>query len=250
MTDLIFFKDWWSLVKKELKDAFLSPLIYILAALFSLIMGWLFFNYLIGSKELTEQSLTESVLIPLFGNMNFIFIFLAPLLTMRSIAEEKKQHTLELLLTSRLSHLQIVCAKLISTLVMAVFMLSLTLVFPIVLAFSGYGHWGVVISAYLGIVLCVLCYLSVGLFASSLTDNQIVAALLTFSLLLGLMLFVLTANATDNYIVSQICEYLSLSFHLEGFVKGAIKSFDVFYFFSFSGFFIYLTTLSLDARRW
>lgn len=243
-------KDTFVLVRKELKDAFSSPLIYILSGLFSLIMGWLFFNYLIASKELTEQSLTASVLINIFGNMNFIFIFLAPLLTMKSIAEEKKQHTLELLLTSRLSHLHIVLAKLISSFCLACFMLSFTLVFPIILAFSGYSHWGVVFTSYMGIMMCVWCYLSVGLFASSLTENQIVSAILGFTILLGLMLFVLTANASDNAILSQLLQYFSLSMHYESFVKGAVKSFDVFYFISFSGFFVYLTHLSLDSRRW
>ena len=242
--------NWWLLVKKELKDAFGSPLVYILAALFSLITGWLFFNYLIASKELSEQTLTQSVFINIFGNMNFIFIFLAPLLTMKTFAEEKKQHTLELLLTSHLSHLQIIMAKITSCFVQAFFLIALTLIFPIILSISGYGHWGVVSTSYVGILLCIWCYLSVGVFASSLTENQIVAALLTFSILLGLMLFVLTGNATDSRILSEILQYISLSAHFESFVKGAIMSFDIFYFVSFSGFFVYLTHLSLDTRRW
>lgn len=245
-----YLNDLFVLVKKELKDAFSTPLIYILSGLFSLLIGWLFFNYLVASKDLTEQSLTQSVLINIFGNMNFIFIFLAPLLTMKSLAEEKKQHTLELLLMSRLSHLQIVLAKLISCFGLACFMLSLTFIFPVILAMSGYSHWGVVFTSYLGILMCVWCYLCVGLFASSLTENQIVAAILGFTILLGLMLFVLTANASNNQILSQVLQYFSLSMHFESFVKGAIKSFDVFYFISFSGLFVYLTHLSIDSRRW
>ncbi len=244
------FRRWWTLVHKELKDSFASPLIYILAALFSLLMGWLFFNYLIASKELTEQTLTKTIFIPIFGNMNFMFIFLAPLLTMKSLSEEKKQHTLELLLTSNLSHLEIILAKLTSTFFMAAFMIGLTIVFPIVLAVSGYDHWGVVFSSYLGILLCVLCYLSVGLFASSLTQNQVVAAILGFSILLGMMLFVLTGNVIDNDMLGQLFQYFSVTAHYETFVSGGIKSYNIFYFLSFSGFFVYLTHLSLDARRW
>ena len=159
-------------------------------------------------------------------------------------------HTLELLLTSRLGHLQIILAKLFSSFLMAAFMIALTFVFPIVLAVSGYGHWGVVLTSYLGILLCVMCYLAVGLFASSLTDNQVVSAVLGFSILLGIMLFVLTANSVDNYMVGQIFNYFSITAHYESFVKGSINSFDLFYLFSFTGFFIYLTHLSLDSRRW
>lgn len=243
-------KRWWVLVLKEVKDSFEAPLIYVLGALFSLLMGWLFFNYLVASKDLTEQTLTKSIFIPIFGNMNFMFIFLAPLLTMKSLSEEKKQHTLELLLTSNLSHLEIILAKLTSTFFMASFLISLTTVFPIVLSVSGYDHWGVVFSSYFGILLCVLCYLSVGLFASSLTQSQIVAAILGFTILLGLMLFVLTGNAIDNYMLGELFQYFSVTAHYETFVSGGIKSFDIFYFLSFSGFFVYLTHLSLESRRW
>jgi ABC-2 type transport system permease protein len=245
-----FSKGIYLLSKKELKDNFLSPMVYILSALFCILMGWLFFNYLIASKELTDQTLTQSILLPIFGNMNFIFLFLAPILTMRSFAEERKLHTLELLLTSRLSHFQIILSKIIANFLTSAFMVLLTIVFPIVLAMSGYSHWSVVISSYVGVLLSILCYISVGCFASSLTENLVVSALLGFCILLGLMLFSLTGNATNNVLMAQLFQYLAIPFHFESFVRGGIRSFNIVYMFSFIGFFTYLTHLSLDSRRW
>jgi len=238
------------LVVKELKDNFYSPVVYILSALFCLSMGWLFFNYLYASKELTNQTLTQSILMPIFGNMNYIFLFLAPILTMRSFTEEKKLHTMELLLTSRLNHFQIIVAKLISNFLLAAFMISLTLIFPIILSISGYDQWSIVFSSYMGILLSILCYLSVGLFASAMSDNFVVAALLGFSILLGIMLLALTGNATQNILVAQMVQYVAIPYHFKDFVMGGIRSYNFVYIVSFIGFFIYLTHIKLESRKW
>lgn len=86
---MIYTKKVMILARKELKDSFSSPLIYVLCGLFSLMMGWLFFNYLIQSTQMTTTTMTQGVITPIFGNINFIFVFLCPLITMRSFAEEK-----------------------------------------------------------------------------------------------------------------------------------------------------------------
>jgi ABC-2 type transport system permease protein len=246
----MFMRKTMILVKKELKDSFFSPLIYILTSLFCFMMGWLFFNYLLQAKSLTSATMTQAVITPIFGNINFIFVFLCPLITMKSFAEERKQATLDLLLRSELSEMQIIIGKFLSMLVLVLFMLSFTFIFPIILAFSGYSDWGVVGSSYLGVVLSVMAYLSVGLFCSSLTDNQIVASLLTFCFLLGSMLMVISANATDNYLLSLLVQYTTVPFHYEGFVKGLIRSYSVVYFISYLSFFFLLTKKSLQARQW
>jgi ABC-2 type transport system permease protein len=238
------------LVKKELKDSFFSPLIYILTGLFCFMMGWLFFNYLMQAKTLTTVTMTQAVITPIFGNMNFIFVFLCPLLTMRTFAEERKQLTLDLLLRSELTEMQIIIGKFISNAILVIFMLSFTFIFPLILAFSGYSDWGVVGSSYLGVLLSVMSYLSVGLFCSSLTDNQVVASLLTFCVLLGSMLMVITVNATNNYLLALIVQYLTVPFHYEGFVKGVIHSYSLIYFASYLGFFFLLTLKSLQSRKW
>lgn len=238
------------LIKKELKDSFYSPLIYILTGLFCFMMGWLFFNYLMQAKTLTTVTMAQAVITPIFGNMNFIFIFLCPLLTMRTFAEERKQGTLDLLLLSKLSEMQIIIGKFISNAILVLFMLSFTLIFPLILHFSGYSDWGVIGSSYLGVILSVLAYLSVGLFCSSLTDNQIVASLLTFCILLGSMLMVITVNATNNYLLALMIQYLTVPFHYEGFVRGGVFSYSLVYFISYLGFFFLLTLKSLQARKW
>ena len=238
------------LAKKELKDSFTSPLIYVLSGLFSLMMGWLFFNYLLQSKEMTTTTMTHAVITPIFGNINFIFVFLCPLITMKSFAEERKQHTLDLLLRSDLTEMQIILGKFISNVMLVLFMLALTLLFPLVLAFSGYSDWGVVGSSYLGIAFSIMCYTAVGIFCSSLTDNQIVASLLTFCVLLGSMLLVISVNATNNYLLALIIQYLTIPFHYEGFTRGLVRSYSLIYFISFLSFFFLLTLKSIQSRKW
>jgi ABC-2 type transport system permease protein len=239
-----------AILKKELKEMFSSPLIYVLAGLFCFMMGWLFFNYIQQAKNLSTASMAQAVITPLFGNINFIFVFLAPLISMRSFAEEQKQHTLDLLLTSKLTLWQIVWGKFLAQFCMIAFMLVFTFIFPMILSFSGYNDWGVVLSSYLGVVLSVMAYLAVGIFCSSLTDNQIVAALLTFCCLLGSMLLVITVNATNNYIFAMMVQYLTIPFHYEAFSRGVIRSYSLIYFVSLIGFFFMLTIKSLQSRKW
>lgn len=238
------------LFKKEIKDYFLSPLVYIIASVFILISGWLFFNYLIASQEPTKLKIVSTVFIPMFGVINMIFMFFAPLITMRSFAEEKKQKTLGLLLMSNCNHWQVIAGKFLSSFVVSLFMISLTLFFPIILYFSGYSDWTFIFLNYLGIIFTVSCYLAVGIFTSSLTENQIVAAILSFCILLGLMVLILSSNATDNYLVAQILSYFSINSHLQPLMRGLIQSYDIVYYLSFIGFFFYLTERSLDSRNW
>jgi len=240
------------LCKKELKDNFNSPLIYILSAMFCALMGWLFFNYLSASshRTLTTMSLSDTVLIPTFGNMNFIFLFLAPLLTMKMFAEENKMKTLDLLLMSDLRLIDLVIGKFLAALLSGIFILSTTFIFPLVLAWSGYTDWGTVMTSYAGICFSLACYIAVGLFASSLTENQIVAAMISFCILLAIMLLVITAQATHNELVSMIFQYMSTPYHFESFTRGSIRSYSLIYGLSFLSFFFYATYLSLDSRRW
>lgn len=238
------------LTRKELKDTFTSPLIYILTGLFSFMIGWLFFNYILQSKEMTSTTMTQGVITPIFGNINFIFIFLCPLITMRTFAEEKAAHTLDLLLRSELTEAQIILGKYFSILLSLLFMLAFTLLFPVILSLSGYSDWGVVGSSYIGIVLSVMTYTAVGVFCSSLTDNQIVASLLTFCVLLGSMLMVISVNATNNYLMALIIQYMTIPFHYEGFTRGVVKSYSLVYFLSAWIFFFLLTLKSLQSRKW
>lgn len=238
------------LITKELKDNFNSPMVYVLTALFCFMMGWLFFNYLVSAKELSSVSIKDAVIVPIFGNINFIFIFICPLVTMKSFADEKKMGTLDLLLSSHLSESEIIISKFIGTVVTIFFMLLFTLLFPIILSFSGFNDWGLIFSSYLGVILSIMSYVAVGIFCSSLTDNQIIASVLTFCVLLGSMLLVITVNATNNFLLAQMVQYLTVAFHYEGFTKGVLKSYSFIYFLSYWFFFYLLTLKSLQSRKW
>jgi ABC-2 type transport system permease protein len=240
----------WVLLKKELRDIFLSPLVYVLGGIFIALSGWLFYNNLLVSQKMTVTSLTNGVLIPTLSNMNFIFLLLSPLLTMGLFSEERKNGTLNLLYRSTLSEGQILAAKYFTSVIMALFILSLTIIFPIILAVSGYTDWIIVFSAYAGLLFSIMCYLAVGVFASTLTDNQIVAAITSFGMLMALTFIVFTANVTDNYLVGTIFRYFSTFFHFDGFLRGTIKSFNFVYFISFIGFFSFLSHKSLQSRNW
>jgi len=238
------------LMKKELRDHFQSPLTYVLCALFTFMTGWLFFNYIVQSKEFTNQTLSSSVVMPIFGNINFIFLFLAPLLTMKSFSEEWKNHTMDLLLTSRLKLHHIILGKFFSLTFVAFFLISFTLLFPIILYLAGYQDLGVIATSYLGVGLSVMAYVIVGMFTSSLTDNQIFAAVMSFCILLSSMLLVISVQATQNQILGQLVQYSAIAFHYESFVKGVIKSYNLVYFFSFIFFFFLMIKISLQSRKW
>ncbi len=244
------FNGTWIMMRKELNTLFSSPLIYILAGIFNILVGWLFFNYIVASKSLTTLNIYSAVITPLFGNMNFIFLFLAPLITMKSFAEEKKNRTLDLLMNSKLSSLQIVLGKYLSNIVSVLFILLFTGVLLIIAFISGADDWPLMLTSYLGVILSVSSYLIVGMFGSSITENQIVSAMISFGILLGLMLLVLTANASNNVIVAQLFSYLSISFHIEGFLRGSIRSYDLIYYISFISLGIFLILRSLDSRNW
>lgn len=238
------------LFKKEWQDSFLSPMTYILTGLFTILIGYLFYSYIIGAGELTQVTLTKSVLAPTYGTMNSILLFLIPILTMRSFSEEKRDETMDLLLRSPLSNMQIIFAKFLSNFATIVFMLMWTLIFPLILSISGYSDWGVVITSYIGIIFSVMCYISVGMFTSSLTENQILAVFMSFCILIGLMATTATASATPNLIVRQIMQYFSVAYHYSGFSAGAIKSFSLLFFVSFCSIFFLMTAKVLESRKW
>ena len=249
-----FFMDWFRLIKvnvvREFKSSMLRPLFFFVLAFYLFISGWLFFNYLASTPELTNLSLENSILRPFYANMNFVFMFLVPILTMKVYAEESKKRTLNLLLLSRLSKNQIVISKYISILMINCVFIALLTLFPLILSFSGNLNWDLVFSANLGLFLCCSFYSAAGIFFSSLTRNQVISALLSYVFLFSLMLFVFSAGATDNYVVSLILQYMSHLYHFEKMAIGLISNYGLVYFLSLITFFVVLTRFSLDSREW
>ncbi|MFZ4714142.1 MAG: ABC transporter permease [Bacteriovoracaceae bacterium] len=247
------------LIKKELKTTFNSPLIYILTGLFSLIIGWAFFNLLLTYVESLQNlpenlvgtmNFVQQVIFRLFGNINFMLIFLCPLITMRLISEEKKQHSLEFLLTAPITNTQIILAKYFSALLMVTFVLSSSFIFPIIINTTGIHAGAYLLSGFLGIFLTAASFTAIGLLASSVTENQIVAALLSIVMILFLWMISWASQSTSNFYLVDLYRYLGFIDHFESFVRGLLKTTDFLYFFTV----IFLSLLTsikvLASRNW
>jgi ABC-2 type transport system permease protein len=244
---------------KDIKNAFSTPLIYILLGLFSLVSGWLFFNILVGyvdrlqllsAAEQSRISFMQEVVFSLFSNLHFLLLFFVPILTMRLIAEEKKQSTIDLLYVSPINEWQIILGKYLAGLFFLFSMFSVTLVYPIILLGAGLDDWPVLLMSYSGLFIIGSCYLSLGLLASSLTDQQMVAAVVSFVGLLLLWMLNWMSQAVGNYWVNEFFSYFALSNHFEKWVKGWFETSSLIYFCSFIFIMLYLSVKNLQRRLW
>ncbi|MEK6706903.1 MAG: ABC transporter permease [Bdellovibrionota bacterium] len=247
------------IAKRDFNAYFTSPIAYIVIAGFMAIMGWMFFFNLshFNLQNMQYQqfnmgkgvSVTDGIIRPLYGNMNVIFLFLVPFITMRLFAEERKQHTLELLMTSPITLTQIILGKFMSSLFLVVTMLVFTVVYPVILFWTGNPEFGPIAASYLGTLLLCGCYLSTGLFFSSMTENQIVAGALTFAT--GLFFWLVSwATQSAGPVWSDLLTHLSLINHYNNFSQGLMNTTDVFYYLSFIGVGLLLTHRVLDSFRW
>ena len=194
-------------------------------------------------------NVNEMLISPLFLNVSVILLFTLPLITMRTYAEEKRSGTIELLLTSPLTDFQIVMGKFLGGLVLYVAMLAVTVVHIGFLFALGNPEWRPVAAGYLGLLLMGGCFLSLGLFISSLTKNQIVAGMMTFAVFL--LFWVINWIATFMGPTTQnVLNYLSITDHLGDFARGVIDTKHLVYYLSFIAFSLFLTVRSVDSERW
>jgi ABC-2 type transport system permease protein len=199
---------------------------------------------------------TERVFRPLFGNLSVIMLLMMPLLTMRLLAEEKKSGTFELLLTYPLRDTDTVFGKFLACLLVFIAMLALTLIYPLFLSSIsnpslGMGGSGIdlgpLLSGYLGMLLLGAAFIAFGLLASSLTSNQIVAAVVSFGTLL---LFWLIGYSGADSGLAVVLKDLSILQHFESFTKGTIQSHDVIYYVNVIILCLFLTLRSLESNKW
>jgi ABC-2 type transport system permease protein len=252
------------ITKREIGSFFYSPIFYVVATVFLVLYSFLFFSILSEFSRTSLQAaaqaeaiqkagysinVNELVIVPSLGNMAVILVFIIPLITMRSFAEERKSKTFSLLLSSPVHLSEIVVGKFLACLGVVTFMILLSSYSVAFIAMVGQPELGPILSAYLGILLMTGCYIAMGVFASSLTDNQIVAAIIGFGLALFMWLLSLPAQTTDAGI-GMILDYLSLRSHLESFLKGILDSSDIVYYLSFIVFVLLITHQVLDSRRW
>lgn len=209
------------------------------------------------AQNLLEQlNLTDWVVGPMFMNMTVFFLFMLPIMTMRLIAEERKSKTLELLMTAPVRPIEIVLGKYLSALVIMGIMLALTVVFPLLLhVFGGAAtgqsvlDWRSVAVGYGGLFLLGAAFCSVGLFASSVSDSQIVAVIVGFAILLMFYVIGLAARGQEGF-WQELLQYLSVTNHLEGFVRGIVKVTDVVYYLSLIFVGLFFTFRVVEAQRW
>ena len=252
------------IAKREIGSFFYSPIFYVVTTVFLVLYSFLFFtmlsDYSQASMEAAAQAeaiqkagytinVNELVIVPSLGNMSVILLFIIHLITMRSFAEERKNKTFSLLLSSPVNLSAIVAGKFLACLAVVGFMIFLSSYSVGFLIAIGQPELGPIISGYLGVLLMMGCYVAMGVFASSLTDNQIVAAVIGFGLALLMWLLALPAQNTDAGI-GMVLEYISLRSHLESFLKGVLDSSDFIYYFSFMALILLITYQVLDSRRW
>ena len=227
---------------KEIQIYFSSPTAYIGGMIFLALTGFFFVRDL--GVAFPEASLSS-----FFQGATIILILMAPALTMRLLAEEQKLGTIELLLTSPVRDWEVVVGKYLASLVFLLGTLSLTLYYTILLIVFASPDMGPIYAGYLGLVLYSAASLSVGLLASTLTSNQIVAAVVAMGGLLALY-FIDAASGVVGGLGSTIIDEIGIKSHFDDFERGVIDTKHIVYFVSLTTFFLFLTIRALESRRW
>lgn len=249
-----------TLLAKELRSYFVSPVVYVVGAVFLLIVGLLAYIYIVftGAQAIqlmqvqgqAQINLNDLVFRNLFSSIRFVLLLVLPILTMRLFAEEKKLRTFEFLLTSPIGLNEIVAGKFVSVFLLFLGLLGLTGLIPLTLALFSDFDWYPVLTGYLGLVLLGALFLSVGVLASALTENQIVAAFVSFGLLLLLWLLSGVGSLLGDTSAGQVIAYLSFMDHYDHLVRGLIDTRDLVYFGSALLLMLFLTHRVVDSTRW
>lgn len=258
-------KNIYAVYIRELKGYFISPVFYIVATVFVLSVGNTFKDSFFGFATATMRQLramanyggnvqlmnVNTVMANILTYVNFLFILIVPLLTMRLYAEEKKNGTMELLMTSPIKTSQVLLGKFFSSMTIYCSLLALTLFFAGILHVYSNGKldWGPVISSYLGSVLLGGTLISIGMFFSSLTENQIIAAAMSLTFIMGLWLMIYSANLLSPPL-SDFLRYLSIPEHLDTFTAGFIGIRHIVYYLSMTVFWLFTTGLTVESARW
>lgn len=247
-----------AITRKEFRSYFASPIAYVVIGMFALVYGFMFDAVLgyflrnsqqMGAMGGGGMNINQMIVRPLFGNVSVILLILVPMITMRSFSEEKATGTIELLLTSPITDWQLVLGKFFGAMSLVATMLLITLVDVAILFVYGNPEWRLIGSAYLGFLLMTGCFVALGLFVSSMTKSQVVAAVATFSTFLLLWVLNWMADA-GGPTVNAIIRALSITDHLDDFTKGVIDTKHLVYYVSFISFGLFLTAKSVDAERW
>ena len=247
-----------AIAHKELRSYFASPIAYIVIGFFALLYGIFFvaiLDYFVRASMQAglaggaqAMNVNQQLVRPLLQNVAVVVLFMLPMVTMRTYAEEKRSGTIELLLTSPITDFQIVMGKFLGAMALYCAMLAVTLFHLAVLYMYGRPEWKPIVTSYIGLLLFGGSFVALGLFVSSLSKNQIVAGAVTFAL--SLMLWIITWLNFGGSAGDKVLGYLSIIDHLDDFSKGVIDTTHVIYYLSFITFGLFLTAKSVDSERW
>ena len=231
----------WFIFRREVAAYFLSPAAYAVMAVYLLICGYFFSVSLIASQAAEMRGA--------LGNMGITFLFMAPILTMRLLAEERRQGTDELLLTSPLSVGAIVAGKYLAVTAVYALILTITGIYPVIISIFGDPDAGPIITGYIGLFLLGASFLAVGVFASSVTDNQMVAGVVGFGILLLLWIFSWAGDALANDL-GRALQAVSILNRFDDFRKGILDLANVLFYLSYIFGFLFLAVRMVEKRRW
>jgi ABC-2 type transport system permease protein len=249
----------WVICRKELRSYFSSPIAYAVMALFALIFGFVFFsatrdfvNFAFRSQMTggtQPLSVNEFIIRPLLGFAGTVSLFLIPMISMRLIAEEKRNGTIELLLTSPIQDFSIILGKWLGAMLLYLFVLGMSLLSIGLLFAWGKPDWKPVLVAYLGLILQGGCLLAIGVLISAMTSNQIVAGGAAF--FVSLLLYMLSwFTEFDSTTTSKVLNYLSIVTHMENFSKGVLDLKDAVFYVTFIFLALFLTVRQMESLRW
>ncbi len=245
----------WVIARREVGAMFLSPMAWIILAVIQAILGYLFLtnldSFFLLQPQLIELAntpgVTDIVVTPLMQVAAIILLMVMPLLTMRSFADEKRNRTLSLLVSAPLSMTEIVLGKYLGLILFVIILVSMLMLMPLSLYLGTSPDSGKLLSIYIGMLLLLAAFAAIGLYLSSLTENQTIAAISTFGVLLMLWIIDwLGASVSNGH---SLLAYLSILNHHQSMLEGVFKSSDIAYYLIIITGFLVLTIRQLDRER-
>jgi len=249
----------WIICRRELNSYFSSPIAWLLLTMYSVIFGFFFWNYLADfvvegmesqmMGQMQAMNINEQIIRPLLANTAFLGLFFIPLITMRLFAEEKRSGTIELLATSPIRDIEIIIGKWLAATTMYCWLLIYAGINFAFLFRYGNPDWKPMVIGYLGLLLQAAGMLAIGTFISTLTKNQIIAAVSTFGACLLLWVFA-WVSSYDSSSWAQVLSYMSVITHFESFGRGVLSSKDAVYYLSVIFVGLFFTARSMESLRW
>jgi ABC-2 type transport system permease protein len=246
--------------QREMKSYFVSPIAYVILTVFLLLSGWIFAGNLEYIVQATMQQaqfgqMSQPIDVPgivaksLLQTDRVILLLIIPMLTMGLFAEEKKRGTIELLLTTPVGHLQAIAGKFLASLTFLLILLLTNGITLLPLFLYGQPDWQPILSGFIGMFLYGMTLTAIGLFISTLTENQIVAVILTFGV--SLILWIVDYISTSmTGVAKSVIDYISIINHLDDFIKGVVDTSHIIYYVTFTFVGLFLAYRSLESMRW